>query len=93
MTAAVTMVVAELKDSLLVPNQALRFQDGGRVVYVQRNGEFIPVQVKLGATGKDLSQVLEGDLQEDDQVLLNPSEALRGSGLAFRPRMLMHMLR
>jgi HlyD family secretion protein len=93
MTAAVTLVVDEVKDALLVPNQALRFENGQRVVYVQRDGQFVPVQVKLGATGKALSQVLEGDLQPGDQVLLNPSEALSGGGLALRPRMLVRMMR
>jgi len=54
MTAAVSLVVDEIKDALLIPNQALRFENGQRVVYVQRDGQFVPVQIKLGATGKDL---------------------------------------
>ncbi len=93
MTAAVTLVVDEIKDALLVPNQALRFENGQRVVYVQRDGQFVPVQVKLGATSKDTSQVLEGDVQPGDTVLLNPSEALSGSGGIIRPRMLVRMMR
>jgi RND family efflux transporter MFP subunit len=93
MTAAVTLVVDEIKDALLMPNQALRFENGQRVVYVQRDGQFVPVQVKLGATGKDLSQVLGGDLQAGDQVLLNPSDVVSGAGLAFRPRMLLRLQR
>ena len=93
MTAAVTLVVDEVKDALLIPNQALRFEDGQRVVYVQRDGQFIPVPVKLGATASDLSQVLDGDLQAQDQVLLNPSEALGEAGLSIRPRMLMRLQR
>ena len=93
MTAAVTLVVDEIKDALLVPNQALRFENGQRVVYVQRDGQFVPVQVKLGATSKDTSQVLEGDVQPGDTVLLNPSEALSGGGGIIRPRMLVRMMR
>jgi len=93
MTAAVSLVVNEVKGALLVPNQALRFEDGQRVVYVQRDGQFIPVTVKLGASGTDLSQVVEGDLQAGDQVLLNPSEVVGPGGLAFRPRMLLRMQR
>jgi HlyD family secretion protein len=93
MTAAVTLVVDEVKDALLLPSQALRFENGQRVVYVQRDGQFVPVQVKLGATSKDTSQVLEGDLQPGDMVLLNPSDVLNGGGLSLRPRMFMRMLR
>jgi HlyD family secretion protein len=93
MTAAVTLVVNEVKDALLVPNQALRFENGERVVYVLRDGQYTPVQVRLGATTKDLSQVLEGDLQAGDQVLLNPSEVVSSGGLAFRPRLLMRLQR
>jgi multidrug efflux pump subunit AcrA (membrane-fusion protein) len=63
------------------------------VVYVQRDGQFVPVQVRLGATTKDLSQVLEGDLQAGDQVLLNPSEAAISGGLALRPRMILRLQR
>ena len=93
MTAAVTLVVDEVKDALLLPNQALRFEDGQRVVYVQRDGQLIPVQVKLGASSRELSQVQEGDLQAGDQVLVNPPEALGGGGLAFRPRLFLRMQR
>jgi HlyD family secretion protein len=93
MTGAVTLVVDEVKDALLIPNQALRFEDGQRVVYVQRDGQFLPVPVKLGAAAKEFSQVLDGDLQAQDEVLLNPSEALTGTGLALRPRLLIRLQR
>ena len=39
MTAAVNIVVDEIKDVLLVPNRAVRVQDGERVVYVMRGGQ------------------------------------------------------
>jgi HlyD family secretion protein len=93
MTATVTLVIDEVKDALLIPNQALRFEDGQRVVYVLRDGQFLPVPVELGATTSELSQMVAGDLQAQDQVLLNPSEALEGGGLAFRPRLLMRLQR
>jgi len=72
MTATVAFVTGEAEDVLLVPNQALRFQDGTRVVYVLRDGEPEPVKVELGISSEIYSQVVESDLQVGDQILLNP---------------------
>jgi len=72
MTAAVTILVQQLEDVLLVPNRAVRLREGQRVVYVLRNGLPTPVPIRLGATSETYSQVLEGDLREGDLVILNP---------------------
>ncbi len=73
MTAGVNIVVTELKDVLLVPNRAVRIQDGERIVYVLRNGATLPVTITLGASSETYSEVLSGDLQEGDTIVLNPS--------------------
>ncbi len=73
MTAAVNIVVSQLEDALLVPNRAVRVLNGERVVYVLRaNNTLEPVQITLGASSEMHSQVLEGDLQTGDLVVLNP---------------------
>lgn len=72
MTAAVNVVVEQLTDVLLVPNRAVRVRDGNRVVYVLRNGRPDPVTITLGASSETMSQVLEGDLQVGDPIVLNP---------------------
>ncbi|MGB9800127.1 MAG: efflux RND transporter periplasmic adaptor subunit [Thermanaerothrix sp.] len=72
MTAAVTILVQQLEDVLLVPNRAVRLREGQRVVYVLRNGLPEAVTIRLGATSETYSQVLEGDLREGDLVILNP---------------------
>jgi HlyD family secretion protein len=72
MTAAVNIAVSQLEDVLLIPNRAVRVLDGKRVVYILKNGEPTPVEVSLGASSETNSQVVEGDLQEGDLVVLNP---------------------
>jgi HlyD family secretion protein len=72
MTAAVNILVREIKDVLLVPNRAVRIIDGQRVVYVLVDG--LPVQrdVRLGASSDTVSEVVGGDLKEGDPIILNP---------------------
>lgn len=72
MTAAVNMVVDQLENVLLVPNRAVRTLEGERVVYVLKEGALEPVEIRLGASSEEMSQVLEGELAEGDQVVLNP---------------------
>jgi len=72
MTAGVNIVVTELQDVLLVPNRAVRIQDGKRVVYVLINGQLQPVAITLGASSETYSEVVGGDLQEGDTLVLNP---------------------
>jgi HlyD family secretion protein len=72
LTAAVNLVVEEIEDVLLVPNRAVRVRDGDRVVYVLRDGlpQFVPI--RLGVSSETDSEVLDGDLQEGDLIILNP---------------------
>jgi HlyD family secretion protein len=72
MTASVTITVSELSGVLLIPNQAVRTVDGERVVYVLRGGVQAPVPVTLGRSSDTSSELLEGDLQEGDPIVLNP---------------------
>jgi HlyD family secretion protein len=75
MTAAVEIVVSQLDEALLVPNQAVRAVNGTRMVYIlEENGDLKPVEVTLGATSDRYSQLLEGDLQPGDLLVLNPAE-------------------
>lgn len=72
MTAAVNIVVTELQDVLLVPNRAVRVQNGRRVVYVMRGLSLQPLQITLGASSETYSEVVAGELQEGDVIVLNP---------------------
>lgn len=73
MTAAVLIQVRNVEGALLVPNRAVRVVDSQRVVYVlDEDGTLKPVEVRLGATSDTYSEVVGGDLQEGDQIVLNP---------------------
>lgn len=84
MTAAVNIVVQEIKDAVLVPNRAVRLVDGDRVVFVSgENGMPEKIAVRLGASSDTMSEVIGGDLQAGDRIILNPTADLTGSGPPF----------
>ncbi len=72
MTAAVNIVVKEIKDVLLVPNRAVRFYDGKRYVYVLKDGEPDPVEIRLGSSSDAMSVIVSNNLKEGDLLILNP---------------------
>lgn len=80
MTTAVNIIVEQIQDVLLVPNRAVRLQDGKRVVYVLRDGAPVAVPVVLGASSDTDSQVLEGDVQPGEQIILNPPLLFEANG-------------
>ncbi len=80
MTAAVNIVVEQLEDVLLVPNRAVRVVDNQRVVYVLRNGQPDPVKITLGASSDSDSEVLSGDLNVGDLIVLNPPLVFEQNG-------------
>jgi HlyD family secretion protein len=80
MTAAVNIVVDELEDVLLVPNRAVRFQDGKQVVYILKDNQVVPVTIQIGASSDISSQVVNGDLQIGDLIVLNPPTVFEGNG-------------
>lgn len=74
MTAGVNLVISELENVLLVPNRAVRVQNGNRVVYVTTTTSLTPVAVivELGASSESYSEVIGGELKEGDAIVLNP---------------------
>lgn len=80
MTTAVNIVVEQIEDVLLVPNRAVRLQEGKRVVYVLRDGMPVAVPVVLGASSDTDSQVLEGELRAGDLIVLNPPLMFEANG-------------
>jgi HlyD family secretion protein len=76
MTSTTTFLINQLEDVLLVPNRALRFIEGQRVVYILQNGQLVPIEVTLGASSDTYSQVLESDLKPGDPIVTDPSEDL-----------------
>jgi HlyD family secretion protein len=80
MTAAVNIVVSQLKDVLLVPNRAVRLVENKRVVYVLRGNVPQAVEVQLGASSDTSSEVTGGELKEGDAILLNPPTVFEQNG-------------
>jgi HlyD family secretion protein len=72
MTAAVNVIVEEVKDALLIPNRAVRLVNGERVVFVLKDGLPETVTITLGASSDTMSVLLSGDIQEGDLIILNP---------------------
>lgn len=80
MTAGVNIVVNQLDGVLVVPNRAVRLREGKRVVYLLENGVPTPVNIEIGAVSDLQSEIIGGDVQEGDLVILNPPTQFDTSG-------------
>ncbi|MCP4140673.1 MAG: efflux RND transporter periplasmic adaptor subunit [Chloroflexi bacterium] len=81
MTAAVNIVVKEIKDTILVPNRSVRLVDGERVVYLLKDGFPEMVEIRLGASDEGVSVLVSDNIAEGADVILNPpSEPMMGNG-------------
>jgi HlyD family secretion protein len=78
MTAAVTILVKEVKDVLVVPNRAVRVVDGQRVVYILKDGVPEAVKVRLGSSSDTDSEVVGSELKAGDLIILNPPQSFGG---------------
>lgn len=78
MTAAVSIVVEEVKDVILIPNRAVRIVDGERVVYILRENQPVPVEITLGASSDTMSVLADGEIAEGDLIILNPPSFMGG---------------
>ena len=87
MTSAVNIVIEQIDEAMLIPNRAVRVVDGERVVYILKDGQLEPVPVTLGASSDLYSQVVGGDLNAGDTIVLNPpSLLLQGGTMGGGPR-------
>ena len=81
MTAAVNIVVKEIKDTILIPNKAVRLVDGDRVVYLLKDGFPEMVEIRLGASADAMSVLVSNNIEEGAEIILNPpSESVIGNG-------------
>jgi HlyD family secretion protein len=75
MTVGASILVNEVSGALAIPNEAIRFSNGERVVYIlQPDGSLKPVAIQVGVSSITHSQVIDGDLKAGDQVVLNPMD-------------------
>lgn len=80
MTAAVNIVVSEIKDVLIVPNRAIRLKNGQRIVYLLQDGQLVETEVKTGSSSDTETQITAGDVSEGDIVVLNPPSFFQTNG-------------
>jgi HlyD family secretion protein len=78
MTAAVNVIVEEVKDSILIPNRAVRLVNEERVVYLLVDGMPKPTKVSLGSTDGINSVLVTGDIKEGDPIVVNPPSMMGG---------------
>jgi HlyD family secretion protein len=76
MTAAVNITVTQLDDVLAVSNRAVRTVNGSTVIYLLKNGQVVSVPVVLGAASDTKTEILSGDVQAGDTLILNPPSSL-----------------
>jgi len=85
MTAAVNIIINQLNGVMLVPNRAIRNRDGKMVVYILQDNMPVQVVIEVGASSDTYSEVISGDLQVGDLIILNPPVdfAAGGSFMGF----------
>jgi macrolide-specific efflux system membrane fusion protein len=79
MTAEVSVTVAQAKNVLAVPSQAVYYGTNGTYVSVWYNGGSVPTQVSTGMIGNALTQITAG-LAAGEQVVLSAPESLPTPG-------------
>ena len=80
MTAAANVTVSQMDDVLLVPSRAVRTVDGKRVVYVLKDNTPVAVEIELGSSEDNHSQITAGDLTAGDLIIINPPASLMNFG-------------
>ncbi|MFZ3070796.1 MAG: efflux RND transporter periplasmic adaptor subunit [Anaerolineaceae bacterium] len=76
MTAGVTIIVEEKPNVLVAPGEAITSKDGKDVLYVLRDGLPVAVEVKIGAYSNQQVEILEGDIEEGEMIVLNPPTSI-----------------
>jgi HlyD family secretion protein len=88
MTSVVEVETSTDKEGLLIPNQAIRLENGQQIVYVMGpDGSLNPVPVTIGSSSTTHSEVVEGNIQPGDLIVLNPPTTViinNNGGFFFR---------
>jgi HlyD family secretion protein len=79
LTAAVQIIVQQIEGALLIPNRAVRWVRGEQVVYLSTVDSDNPtaadleiIPVTIGASSDEFTELIEGDINEGDFIVLNP---------------------
>ena len=80
MTAAVNIVVSEIKDVLIVPNRAVSKKSGNYVVFILKNNQVTEIPIEIGASSDVETEITKGGLKVGDLVIVNPPTQLFTAG-------------
>jgi len=80
MTAAVNIIVSEIKDVLVIPNRAIRLKDGQRIVYTLLGDQLTETSVEVGSSSDTQTEISGGELKEGDVIVLNPPALFQTNG-------------
>lgn len=72
MTAGVNIITAAKPNVLVVPSAAVKTVEGDSVVYVLKDGTPQAVKVRVGAYSSESVEILEGNLEDGETLVLNP---------------------
>jgi multidrug efflux pump subunit AcrA (membrane-fusion protein) len=68
--------VKELQDVVQIPNRAVRYLGTRQFVFIAGLGQPQPVEVNLETITAEYSQLIEGDINPGDRIVLEPPEWL-----------------
>lgn len=79
MTAAVNIIIEEKTGVYILPNEAVTTVDGIDTVFVLREGVPIAVKVTVGVYSDTDIEILAGDIQDGELIVINPPTSLLSS--------------
>jgi len=79
MTVGVNILIEEKPNTYTVPAESIVSRNGNYFVYVLRDGMPVEVEVKIGAYSSRKIEVLQGDIQDGEAILLSPPVSLMDS--------------
>ncbi len=79
MTVGVNILVEEKPNTYTVPAESVVSRNGDYFVYILRDGKPIEVEVIIGAYSSRKIEILEGDIQDGESILLSPPVSLMDS--------------
>ena len=94
MTATADILVSEMNNVLLVPNQALRFLPteeaaltaaAGEKVWVEQNGSAVSIPVTVGFTNGEFSEISGGNITTDTAVIVDIEREARSQASGGGP--------
>jgi len=71
-TVSLLIEVDKVEQALLVPTRALRIHEGQKIVFVLRDGVETPVVVRTGIRNSESTQIVGGNVEVGDEIILNP---------------------